>query len=899
MTRSITAHRLLVVVSGVALLWAMGWIPAAPVLSAAGHSPPTAGFVRALPGETTSLGSSPALPSGAASSPRGVVQTGGVTGHERVEGRRVWLRHANHLVSIRSTTKPQSHPFMTTPAAIAAQRRVAMGKAPATTVSSVALKAPGQFAAHSGRARRADTTPGTNFDGADYTGWIPPDSSIAAGPHEVVTAVNGALNTFSKSGKILTSETLDQLFSGSPQSGAFDPHVVFDPTSQRFWLVAAASDMKTDSYFYLAISNDSDTQDGWTTWHLKANDQATIRGDWCDYPEIGLSSGGYVYLTCNLFPFGHSGDSPQMDQARRAKAGPTALIRMMPESEFIGSGTSCCTWFEWRRDNTLSIQPTVMVNSAPINGEYLAASDSAGGSSVTLYEIFKEANFGTSAPPSMTTWTINTGSYNPPPCASQPNGVQCLETGDARLLGAYWQSPATGGSIGTGYLYTWSDVACGSAPVQSCPFLVVINVGGPSLTEAFSLSQSPDFAMYPAVGVRPDGTMSMVYDVANPSDPTSTGLPGVEASTIPDPSVCTDCESEDSVSVQQGTGAYDRLDKNNKNRWGAYSGAWPDPDGTGVWVTGEYAKSDGTWGIWDALTQEAGDTTPPVSSASLSPPPNSFGWNDTDTTVKVSSTDDGSGVYFQTLQGTGAQPFGPTNTSGSSATQTITAEGKTKVTYGATDNWRNTNTPQSIRVKIDKTPPTLTSVGYKVLSPTSVEISAKGTDAHCGTTGSCVRELIYYYNDAANGTISGTWHLFGTTAGAGGKFTWNTAGVVPGKHVVQVYIQDFAGNASTCEKPSSNTCPRTFTIHSLTVNQTHKGSAVDGAVKLTGGLTPNPCTAASCSYVGVAHGSSVKFTETIKPGHTFRHWLVNGAVKTGKTITVRIDQNTTVKAVFK
>ena len=315
----------------------------------------------------------------------------------------IYLRHATHLVTASPKTL-RSHPYMTTPAAIAREKLLAAGKAPPTTVPSVTAGDVKGWLAHTRKVGRNDIATGTNFDGADYTGWIPPDGGLAAGPHEVITAINETVNTFTKSGTLLTSQTLDSLFTGFPQSGPFDPHVVYDPNSHRFWLVAAATDGKTNSYFYVAVSNDSDTQDGWSVWYMPANDNSAFSSDWCDYPEIGLSSGGYVYVTCNFFGLSSPGDSPV-----KLDSGPSALIRIIPESDFTGGG--CCSWWEWW-NNSFAIQPTVTVNSAATNGEYLAASSAGGGSSVTEWQINNESKC-CSAAPSMYSGSASTGHLQP------------------------------------------------------------------------------------------------------------------------------------------------------------------------------------------------------------------------------------------------------------------------------------------------------------------------------------------------------------------------------------------------------------------------------------------------------------------------------------------------------
>ena len=199
---------------------------------------------------------------------------------------------------------------------------------------------------------KGDIVIGTNFNGSGYTGWIPPDGGLATGPHQVIVAINGAFNVFGKGGAVLSSQSLASFFSGLPDaSTAFDPHVQFDPNSGRFWVAAAASDGTTSSEIFVAVSNDSDALHGWSIFWMPV--QGNFPHDWCDYPQIGLSSGGFVYLTCNMFSLPNAGGTA------------TPMIRIMPESEFTGGG--CCSWWEFWNLAGWSIQPTVMLNSATGN----------------------------------------------------------------------------------------------------------------------------------------------------------------------------------------------------------------------------------------------------------------------------------------------------------------------------------------------------------------------------------------------------------------------------------------------------------------------------------------------------------------------------------------------------
>jgi hypothetical protein len=102
------------------------------------------------------------------------------------------------------------------------------------------------------------------------------------------------------------------------------------------------------------------------------------------------------------------------------------------------------------------------------------------------------------------------------------------------------------------------------------------------------------------------------------------------------------------------------------------------------------------------------DTVPPVSVATASPTANPAGWNNTNVAITINSTDDpsGSGVEEIDFSLAGAQT-GSGKVTGSSATVTISAEGITTLTFFAIDNAGNQEAPNTIIVRIDKTPPTI------------------------------------------------------------------------------------------------------------------------------------------------------------------------------------------------
>jgi hypothetical protein len=117
------------------------------------------------------------------------------------------------------------------------------------------------------------------------------------------------------------------------------------------------------------------------------------------------------------------------------------------------------------------------------------------------------------------------------------------------------------------------------------------------------------------------------------------------------------------------------------------------------------------------------DTTPPVTVAAITPPPNSAGWNRTDVSVSLVATDDISGVARteQDLDGAGFSAYaGPI---------VITAEGVHILKFRSIDRAQNVEATKQIDIRIDKTPPEA-DISY---DPQTHQIVVTGRDALSGT----------------------------------------------------------------------------------------------------------------------------------------------------------------------
>ena len=125
------------------------------------------------------------------------------------------------------------------------------------------------------------------------------------------------------------------------------------------------------------------------------------------------------------------------------------------------------------------------------------------------------------------------------------------------------------------------------------------------------------------------------------------------------------------------------------------------------------------------------DTLKPTITASVAPPPNAAGWNNSNVTVTLTATDDanGSGIKSITYSATGAQPLPSTTVNAATTNVVITANGITTLSYFATDNEGNTSDVGTTTVKLDKVAPE----AYLQFDPAKRDIAAFGRDGLSGT----------------------------------------------------------------------------------------------------------------------------------------------------------------------
>jgi Bacterial Ig-like domain (group 3) len=421
---------------------------------------------------------------------------------------------------------------------------------------------------------------GNLFGGVGDTGTEPPDVASAAGPFQIVASANFVINAFDKNGNLQASQDFASFFAplGDPSTWfLFDPVVQYDPYIGRFWLaVAAQNDSTKQSDLLIAMSRDSDLRFGWTLWSVDmTQDGSNPTNNWCDYPHLGLDTNA-IYMTCNQFAFGGNFQY--------------AKIRLMLKNQFLNN--TCCQWFDhWNihdSDNGLSftIQPAMMRLASGNSGEYLIDAQGEGGSGSTL-EVLHIPD-PVNNPGELDKSSIGTTGYAPAPSARQPFGAPGIDTGDARLLFATYEF---------GHLSVGQDSNCGGSSCAAFYEVDVSQFPSLSLVNDWAFQVSGVDYYYPAVDQNFNADKTMVYTRSSANEFAGSNYVGIQNSGF-----CTLCFNGPETALAAGQNTYNRICCGNRNRWGDYFTASADPDGLGVWISGENVVSQDSWGTEVAAT---------------------------------------------------------------------------------------------------------------------------------------------------------------------------------------------------------------------------------------------------------------------------------------------------------
>lgn len=447
--------------------------------------------------------------------------------------------------------------------------------------------------------------------------YNPPDVAIAVGPGQIMESVNRQVTIYNKQGTLLSSVTLNTFFQGTGTDWTFDPRVLYDTLSQRWFATIADGFASNVRIAVSKTSNATTNTSDWNYYVLGGTGQRCY-----DQPRVGVSSDKVaVTAWANGYP---SSVSPGTACITYGIAPITDQYWILNKADMLSGAavvrnatvTSLPDWV---------LQP--MQSLSPTNAIYMETS----GNSQTPRNVTVVSVNG--LPPgtltNSTTTIIPTAPWSQLPYGAPTPDIQGAtvnEWGDGtRVQSAAWFNGAL-----------WSTYLVGCTPtgdntVRSCVQLLKLNTNSstPTIMQNFDYAVSGQYYFYPALSLDGRGNMEMIFGYSNSTTWPTLAITGQAWN---DPAGAMAPRLTIKASNTMG---------GNGGRFGDYFGAAPDPsDPTLVWMAGEYLLNSpptyGGWytGIFSARLQDFTVTVNP-SAVTLTT------GQTTHVTVKVSSTSGG------------------------------------------------------------------------------------------------------------------------------------------------------------------------------------------------------------------------------------------------------------------
>jgi hypothetical protein len=262
---------------------------------------------------------------------------------------------------------------------------------------------------------------GLNFGGQHNANVAPPDTTGAIGPSRYIQLVNETAAIYNRiTGAVIVSGTLNTLAGLSSTVNTFDPQMMWDPGTSRFYYVM-------DSIF---SATDNRLSFGFSTTANPAN----LTTNWCHY-TLGFGS---------FFP-----DYPKLgDSAFFAIIGSNGFAPGFVGSDIVAiskppAGTGCPSASSFKLGAVFNIKDStgaqvftpVPANQVdPLATGYVVTR--SGPLPATNLWIFNVTKGGTGLPVFGTARAVPVASYTIPPNASQSGLSQLLDTLDARPTNA-------------------------------------------------------------------------------------------------------------------------------------------------------------------------------------------------------------------------------------------------------------------------------------------------------------------------------------------------------------------------------------------------------------------------------------------------------------------------------
>ncbi|HET7478985.1 MAG TPA: hypothetical protein VFJ72_05650, partial [Rubrobacteraceae bacterium] len=156
-----------------------------------------------------------------------------------------------------------------------------------------------------------------SWQGARDAGGAPSDSTGAIGPGRYVELVNSRYAIYNRTSNVpINQGSLNDLVGAAALESVFDPQIIWDPTTNRFYYAADDVLDSANNFLAFGFSKDSTPDAGPSDW---CQYFVAYGADFPDYPKLG-DTRDFVMIGSNVFPAA-GGFHSSLDWIRKPPAG--------------------------------------------------------------------------------------------------------------------------------------------------------------------------------------------------------------------------------------------------------------------------------------------------------------------------------------------------------------------------------------------------------------------------------------------------------------------------------------------------------------------------------------------------------------------------------------------------
>jgi hypothetical protein len=438
----------------------------------------------------------------------------------------------------------------------------------------------------------APPAPSVGFVGLiDNITTIPPDVNGAAGLNHVMTTLNSEIKIQNKTGGAVSSLSNSGFWTVEETADIYDPKILFDPFTQRYYFVDLDGASSATSNILLAVSATSDPTGAWNQYKIKTN---TGELDiWFDFPSMGYNK-DWLVVSGNMFTVGGNSFSK-------------SKLFVIKKSDILAGLSTTPTEISVNQLSTLS--PAVVADNTTTNVPIMTHWNYTTGT----YKLMKISG----VPPSVPTlsdvgypsvgagnkWFTGTWDYNQAPQQGMTSRTDGMDDGDHRMAnsvlinGKLWTvhcswSTNTGTESSTAVymgILRWLSINPSTAAINEWGKIEDLN-----LTNMGTYSVPTNSYSYPSIAVNNSEDVMIGFGHHSPNIYGTASYVLRKNGEVNFSSV---------FQYKNGTNKYFKTYGGSANRWGDYTMTMVDPsNNSDFWVIGEYADAPGggydKWGTY-------------------------------------------------------------------------------------------------------------------------------------------------------------------------------------------------------------------------------------------------------------------------------------------------------------